>query len=294
MHQSKQSALHRRPRIIVGLTGSVATVKWASLASSIAQFADVCVIVTRHATHFTKLSHGYDAAAWAALQQQQGVAVVGDEDEWSHYHTVGHDEVVHIELRKWADALVIAPLSANTLGKVSCGLCDNLLTCVARAWFDGSGKPFLVAPAMNSAMWTHPFTANQLNALSELGIVVIPPISKILACGDIGTGAMADVATIAEQVRARVVDFVQVTSASGTTPGRSALPAAVLQSKCSPFNDGDITGPKSTTSFTRPGISSLASRERTGILAGVAVSGLLLVSVLAIVVNCTGSLKARQ
>ena len=65
----------------------------------------------------------------------------GDEDDWRSWRAVG-DEVLHIELRRWADAVVIAPLSANTLAKAANGLCDNLLTCVVRAW--DWQKPLLV------------------------------------------------------------------------------------------------------------------------------------------------------
>ncbi len=63
----------------------------------------------------------------------QGNGPAGDEDDWRSWKTVG-DDVLHIELRRWADIMVIAPLSANTLAKVANGLCDNLLTCVVRAW----------------------------------------------------------------------------------------------------------------------------------------------------------------
>jgi phosphopantothenoylcysteine decarboxylase len=103
------------------------------------------------------------------------------------------------QLRKWADVMLIAPLSANTLAKVSHGLCDNLLTCIVRAW--DFSKPLLVAPAMNTHMWSHPFTAPQLDILQRLGVVVIPPISKRLACGDVGVGAMAAVESIVDAVK---------------------------------------------------------------------------------------------
>ena len=92
---------------------------------------------------------------------------------------------------------MIAPLSANTLAKLANGLCDNLLTCVCRAWKD---KPLLVCPAMNTAMWEHPITARQLNDLTSFGYHIVQPIEKRLACGDVGMGAMASVDTIVETV----------------------------------------------------------------------------------------------
>jgi phosphopantothenoylcysteine decarboxylase len=115
--------------------------------------------------------------------------------------------------------MLIAPLSANTLAKVSHGLCDNLLTCVVRAW--DFSKPLLVAPAMNTHMWSHPFTAPQLDVLRRLGVVVIPPISKRLACGDVGVGAMAAV----ESIVAAVKEAAQALSQSAQpVPSSSSIP----------------------------------------------------------------------
>lgn len=103
--------------------------------------------------------------------------VFDDRDEWSMWQNRG-DPVLHIgnsvfqiqsnviELRKWADALLIAPLDANTLAKIANGLCDNLLTSVVRAWdFD---KPLYFAPAMNTAMWENPLTYQHMKTLKEL------------------------------------------------------------------------------------------------------------------------------
>ncbi|CAO3665087.1 unnamed protein product [Umbelopsis ramanniana] len=99
--------------------------------------------------------------------------------------------------------MVLAPLDANTLAKVATGLCDNLLTCVLRAW--DPAKPVLVCPAMNTNMWTHPFTAKHLETLeSFLSYKIIAPISKLLACGDLGVGAMAEVETIVEEINQTV------------------------------------------------------------------------------------------
>jgi phosphopantothenoylcysteine decarboxylase len=148
-----------------------------------------------------------------------------DQDEWPQEgrFQVG-DPVLHIELRRWAELLVIAPLDANTLAKLALGLCDNLLTCVYRAW--EPDRPILLAPAMNTRMWEHPATVRHLRQLLEdhggthpLGSLdpeelcetinatcprlrVAPPQSKRLACGDEGQGAMADVAQIAVAVEA--------------------------------------------------------------------------------------------
>lgn len=80
---------------------------------------------------------------------------------------------------------MIAPLSANSLAKLSSGICDSLLTSLMRA-LDPNRTKVLVFPAMNTFMWDHPFTAKQLDILKEIGYEVIGPIGKQLACGDIG------------------------------------------------------------------------------------------------------------
>lgn len=111
--------------------------------------------------------------------------------------------MVHIELRKWADVLVIAPLSANTLGKMANGICDNLVTSVFRAW-NVKEKPVIIAPAMNTLMWNSPFTEQHLETLQSLfnggtsKLHLIEPISKKLMCNDVGKGAMATPNTIAQ------------------------------------------------------------------------------------------------
>ncbi|CAK9069354.1 Phosphopantothenoylcysteine decarboxylase (PPCDC) (Halotolerance protein HAL3) (OsHAL3), partial [Durusdinium trenchii] len=191
-----------RPRVIVGACGSVAAVKVPEIVARLHDGgAEVRVVLTKSAEHFIKeSSRSYNAtwhARFAELQSEGFVATYLDEHEW-RYKKVGKDPVVHIELRKWADLMLVAPLSANTLAKLAGGLCDNLLTCVARAW--DLSKPLVVAPAMNSFMWAHPLTAAQLGSLKSMGVQVIDPIIKTLACGDTGSGALASVDSIVEQV----------------------------------------------------------------------------------------------
>ncbi|XP_033922231.1 phosphopantothenoylcysteine decarboxylase isoform X2 [Melopsittacus undulatus] len=109
------------------------------------------------------------------------------------------DPVLHIELRRWADLMLVAPLDANTLAKLANGICDNLLTCVIRAW--DLSKPLLFCPAMNTAMWEHPITAQHVEQLKGFGYTEIPCVVKKLVCGDEGRGAMAEVWTIVESVK---------------------------------------------------------------------------------------------
>lgn len=121
----------RRPHVLLAVTGSVAAVKTVQLAARLLVFAEVRVAATRAARPFL-----------AGLELPAGcLPLLDDEGEWRDWRGVG-DAVLHIELRRWADALVVAPLSANTLAKLACGLCDNLVTCVVRAW--DFAKPVLV------------------------------------------------------------------------------------------------------------------------------------------------------
>lgn len=138
----------------------------------------------------------------------------GPEDEWREWNELG-DPVLHIDLRDWADVMVIAPLSAHTLAKIASGLCDDTLSCVVRAWDFGygarRGKPLVLAPAMNTAMWDHPITQRQLESIrgfwnehanAENGVIVVSPQVKELACGEVGQGALAATNEILSSLRA--------------------------------------------------------------------------------------------
>ena len=129
------------------------------------------------------------------------------EDEWRQWNQLG-DPVMHIDLRNWADILLIAPLSAHTLAKLSNGLCDDVLTSVARAWDFSSPsssicKAVVLAPAMNTFMWNHPLTKRQLEIIKSFGdnIFVLEPQVKELACGDVGKGALTEVSVIVDFVK---------------------------------------------------------------------------------------------
>nr|XP_029731500.1 phosphopantothenoylcysteine decarboxylase [Aedes albopictus] len=175
--------------ILIGCTGSVATIKLPLLIQRLRDSnpnLNIKIIVTEHAQHF-----------FATSDIPANVAIYRDADEWSSWSGRG-DPVLHIELGKWADLMVLAPLGANSLAKMAQGLCDNLLLCTARAW--DFGKPLLFAPAMNTRMWEHPVTGPQIETLVSWGCREIPCVAKTLMCGDTGLGAMAEVDTIVQQV----------------------------------------------------------------------------------------------
>ncbi len=159
----------------MGITGSVAAIKAHEIVELLSHWAELKVIATEHSKPFLKLNKSF--------------AFLDDQTEWHQWQKKG-DSVLHIELRKWADLFLIAPLTANSLAKISYGFADNLLTSVAKAW--DFNKPFLVAPAMNTFMWNHPETQSQIKKISAWNITIIPPIEKVLACGDEGTGAMEE------------------------------------------------------------------------------------------------------
>ncbi|XP_027338337.1 probable phosphopantothenoylcysteine decarboxylase, partial [Abrus precatorius] len=154
----------RKPRILLAACGSVAAVKLGLICSYFAEWAEIKVVVTKSSLRFIdKLTIPMDVFLYC------------DEHEWCNWKRIG-DCVLHIELRRWADIMVIAPLSANTLAKIAGGLCDNLLTCIVRAW--DYNKPIFVAPSMNSHMWQNPLTEQHFISMDELGIILIPPVTQ--------------------------------------------------------------------------------------------------------------------
>ena len=194
--------------VLIGATGSVAAVKVPALHEALlAAGHAVKIVATDAALHF------FDPA---------GLPVSGDADEWPAERYQRDDPVLHIELRKWADLFLLAPLDANTLAKLAVGLCDNCLTCVWRAW--DPAKPVILAPAMNTLMWTNAFTKRHLRAIgADFGASHVPghlddatllaqindraknfrivsPVEKKLACGDTGIGGLAEVADLVQAV----------------------------------------------------------------------------------------------
>lgn len=196
--------------LLVAATGSVATIKLPNILQAFSSYNNISirVLLSESAAKFLQAQSGEQPDLLEISTIRNVEAIYLDEDEWRKPWVRG-DPILHIELRRWADMMVIAPLSANSLAKIAGGIADNLVTSVVRAWdttgkidfprpnvekLQWSRKQIVVAPAMNTAMWAHPVTEKQIHLLEQEWdwITVLRPMEKELACGDTGTGAMKD------------------------------------------------------------------------------------------------------
>src|SRR5262245_14563634 len=164
--------------VLLGVTGSVAAIRTPALFASLRQHGhQVQVVATDAALYF------FDPTELDPTHAGRNPAVVTvDEDEWPGREAGRRyrrdDPVLHIELRRWADLFVIAPL--DTLAN---GLADNCLTCVWRAW--DVTRPVVLAPAMNTLMWQHPLTARHLRQLAADATGTEPPVriaDELISC----------------------------------------------------------------------------------------------------------------
>ena len=187
--------------IVLGITGSVAAILTEKLCIYLFSEGNaIRIVATNPALYFLPPNTGDRMNLTVAGRKYATVDLFRDKDEWpiGGYHK--NDPVRHIEFRTWADLLLIAPLSANTLAKMSHGICDNFLCCIARAW--PKNKPIVLAPAMNTEMWIDPITEEHFAALRKRyhKLTVVKPEYALLACGDTGVGAMARIESIVEAV----------------------------------------------------------------------------------------------
>jgi phosphopantothenoylcysteine decarboxylase / phosphopantothenate---cysteine ligase len=164
-------------RVLVGIGGGVAAYKVCEVISTLVKSGiEARAILTDSAQQFIK------PLTIATLCRHR---VYTDADFWAPIH----DRPLHIQLGEWADVFLIAPLTANTLGKLALGLADNLLTNTVLA----STCPILVAPAMNTTMWRQPTVQDNWHRLQQMErIYSIGPAAGLLACDTVGTGRMAE------------------------------------------------------------------------------------------------------
>ena len=169
--------------IVLGVTGSIAAYKIANLASMLVKLhADVHVIMTQNATHFIT------PMTFETLTDNKCIVDTFDRN-FSF-------DVKHVSLAKKADAFLVAPCTANVIGKVASGICDDMLTTTIMA----TKAPVLFSPAMNTGMWENPILQDNIKKLESYGYRMIQPVEGRLACGDTGSGKMPSEETLLEHL----------------------------------------------------------------------------------------------
>ena len=169
--------------VVLGVTGSIAAYKIANLASMLVKLnADVHVIMTQNATHFIT------PMTFETLTNNKCIVDTFDRNF--------NFDVKHVSLAKRGDLFLVAPCTANVIGKVANGICDDMLTTTIMA----TKAPVLFSPAMNTGMWENPVLQDNLKKLQHYGYHVIEPVVGRLACGDTGSGKMPSEETLLEHI----------------------------------------------------------------------------------------------
>ena len=172
----------KKPCVVLGVTGGIAVYKACELLRLLQKRGiDVFVVMTQNACRFV-------APLTFETLSGHPVAV----DTFDRPQTW---EVEHIALAKRADLFLIAPATANIMGKMACGIADGMLSTTVMA----TRAPVLVAPAMNTGMWENAAVQQNVKTLRARGVEIVAPVSGHLACGDSGAGKLEDVAVIAER-----------------------------------------------------------------------------------------------
>ena len=177
-------------KYLLAVSGSIAAFKSYDVARQLVKNGhDVKVVLTNGALEFIKP----ETFRYLGVQD-----VFLPTDDFVTSKLSRTETVLHIELAKWADKLVIAPASANTIARLSLGLNNDLLGSLYLAF---GKKPVLFFPAMNTEMWNHPRNQSHLNSLKELShVAVVNPVSGLLACGDIGQGKFPEVSAVVDLI----------------------------------------------------------------------------------------------
>ncbi len=162
--------------ILLGVTGGIAAYKTVDLASRLTALnANVRTVMTENACRF--------------VGPKSFEAVTGSKVLTTLWNDADEHSSAHISLADWAQIVVIAPATANIIGKAATGICDDLLsTTLCTCW----AKPTLYAPAMNTRMWENPAVQCNVTALQKMGAHMIGPEAGRLACGTEGLGRMAE------------------------------------------------------------------------------------------------------
>lgn len=169
--------------VVLGVTGSIAAYKIASLASKLVKLhANVHVLMTQNATNF--------------ITPITFETLTGNKCLIDTFDRNFQFDVAHVSLAKKADVMLIAPASANVIGKIANGIADDMLTTTVMA----STAPVLISPAMNTHMYENPIVQDNLQKLERFGYKIIAPAVGMLACHDVGAGKMPEPETLLDWI----------------------------------------------------------------------------------------------
>lgn len=202
--KNDETGLLTGKNVLLGVTGGIGAYKAAHLVRELQrEGAKVSVVMTESATRFISP---------LTMETLSGYPVGLDMFSLTEERTIGH-----IDRAAWADVFVVAPATANYLGKAAGGIADDLLTTITMA----TTCPVVLAPAMNSRMWAHPAVKQNLETLIQRGAHVVPPGEGELACGEVGPGRLAEPADILDEVsaslRGRDLSGIRVLITAGPT-----------------------------------------------------------------------------
>jgi phosphopantothenoylcysteine decarboxylase/phosphopantothenate--cysteine ligase len=204
-------------RVLIGVTGSIAAYKAAEVVSALKKSgAEITVVMTEHATELI------GPATFRALSGNE--VRVGLFERWP-------GKPIHIDLATGHDVVAIIPATANIIGKIACGICDDLLSTVALS----TRSPILIAPAMNEAMYGNAVVRENIATLKERGITFIEPETGWLACGTEGIGRLASLDTILAAIN---------TAASGAEEKGAASVAGSVSATAGMGASKDLAGRK--------------------------------------------------
>jgi phosphopantothenoylcysteine decarboxylase/phosphopantothenate--cysteine ligase len=174
---------NEKRRVTLGVSAGISIYKACDLVRRLMDLGcDVKVVMTDHATRLV---------APVTFQALSGNPVITD-----LFTGAGDPSIAHVELAKWEELLIVAPATANVIGKFARGVADDFLTT---HYLAGRGVPVLIAPAMNGNMYRHPAVQENLKILGDRGHVILQPARGVLACGDVDEGRLPEPATVAQE-----------------------------------------------------------------------------------------------
>jgi phosphopantothenoylcysteine decarboxylase/phosphopantothenate--cysteine ligase len=178
----------KKKNIILGVTASIAIYKACEIVRRLKEEdCSVTVVMTKEAEELIR------PLVFQSLSGNKVYRGLFDDPQtW---------EIEHVSLAKQADLVLIAPATANIIGKIASGICDDLLTCIVCA----TKAPVLIAPAMNENMYENKITQENIKKLKSLGYRFIEPRRGKLACGEMGVGCLAEVETIMKEIKRIII-----------------------------------------------------------------------------------------